>query len=459
MGWAWLLAACSVAFGQSPTWHATEVSGGTGGPFAVGTSVRVWGPTGEVFLLRHDHQLLPLSNGTELLMQSATLEQWRCLDGPDGYCADATHQGRWMVGSTDEGNHMLHPSMAVHDLGEVRRVSIVRATKGYRYTCPQQPDGKTQWDLAAFEFHSGRGVVSMVPLEFARNASECTDWGRLEVQVDDDGVPWACYTHADEAVGDAVRCRKQTSPLRWGEVIDLPRLWEADHPSFVLHDGQPVVAVHEAQGSDHRLRLHLPDPTLSPIDFDGEAEDQVRKNYPSLNGSDGIYRLAYEAGPGSKPVAYLRSCDAAAGDCSDYEPGSPNDGWAEEGFAGAEGIAGHPEFAVDAAARREFLAYETNVAAAPAVHNRVRVATRCIGDTDWLELAPREPDAQINDQVLGFGRPAFVLDTVHQLMHLSVIEATAWEGKLPDLHDPATDARLFWLRASYADLPACPVAG
>lgn len=459
MGLPLLLALTLPALGQELVWHTTDL-GTPGGPYPVGASVRVWGPTGEVFLLRHEHERLAVATG-EPYRQSAVLEQFRCLPArdPSSWCAHVVNEGQWPIGTVDEGNHMLHPSMVVRDMGPVRRLTLVRATRGYRYACPSHPDGRTQWDLAAFEVDSGKGVVSTVPLEFARGPDDCTDWGRLEVQMGADRVPWACYTHADEAIGDRVRCRRQTEPLHWSEVLDLPHRWEADHPSFALVGGHPLVAVHETDGRGHRIRLHGPGARREPIDLDDDAFLERRKNYPSIASEAGHTVVAYEVGSDTTPSVWLRSCDAGDA-CTDYRPDSVDDAWHEESFEGPQGLAAHPQVAIDTGAGRLFLAYGSNVAVDPrtATRARIQLATRCLAtpDAPFDLFALPTPAEPAHDQVFGYGRPALELDRHHRMVHLAVIEATDWEGRMPDLDDPDTDSTLRWMRASYADLPPCP---
>jgi hypothetical protein len=437
-----LLFAAGVAMAQSLTWHATDVSGGDGVPFAVGTTMGLWSPGDEVYFVRAEHEVQ--ADGDR--HQSAILSQWRC----QGACATPELVGEWPLGRRDAGRHLLHPSVVVHDRGDVRQLFAARATYGYRHGCAPNADGTGRWDLAAFEAHGGVGVVSTVPLEYARDETECTDWGRLQLTADDDGVPWVCYTHASPTSADRVRCRSRAAPLQWGPPEEVPTGGSTDHPSVAVYDGEPIVVVHTVRGADHHAELMLPG-AATPLVLLGPPE-VLRVNDPVVATGAGRVFVAVETGTTTRPFVRVYDCDLTASDCTDPSSWSHDDLLRGELFD-----ASHPEIAVDPSARRLFVAVKTNVAPRPGVnvHRRVRVATRCLDDDDWQLLTPPEPADPSHDQALGYGRPLMVADPLYRVLHLSILESALWDERLPEMDDPSVDTVHRWLRASYADLPTC----
>jgi len=450
------LAAPSAAHAQELTWHTKKVRV-VGVP--VGVSLRNWGPTGDTFLFVHH---VDRDDETDDLVHTTTLRHLRCDDAPEGWCATSTFLDSERVGDTvitrADRFHYMHPTTSVKLGGEAPKLILARAEPRHPLDCLPLAD-EPSWTLSAFLYQSGEAAVTdSMPLV---GTDDCRDHGKTEVLWSGDDLH-ACYTSQPRLGDDVVQCNDDIGTDwalddGWQAPVDLD-LGDGleDHPSFVMRDGVPVVALHVKQGDDHSIRMRLASGewvTLSQV-------DPVWKNHPHMSDDGGAHVLVYQVGLGaSARIAYKRCHpDQAPGGCLDYRQ-SPDDDWKESYVTDAPGGEHHfpgaarPEHVVDHAAGREYVTFAYNADRGGDTSDRVVVGTRCaVPGARWEFLHPREPADPGIDQYLPMGTPALVLDRAHDMVHLAFVEGQR-DGAHVDLD---ADGDIYWLRADVSSLPACP---
>jgi hypothetical protein len=452
------------------TWHVDEVPNNVSGAgeSPLGVSVRQWGPTSDVFVFFHGTREMTVG-GQTYNRQAGRLKHYTCDPAGGGYdyCETATLDNDDQIGPFSRGNHLLHPAMAIKGISGGRELRLSRAEFDYGgANCPVysggqgQPD-QEQWDLVAYKWNTTNGSISDQAIEAAFSANECTDFGITELAFDGSGTARAYYTHGDPATHDAVHCNEEATGSTWNNVIHYEALgglfYDADHPSFVLDGGDPIVVHHETNGTAHAISFRPADPLATDFSFDNSSVSTFRKDHPRMVKSTDGLRVVYMFAEDANARLMYRWCDDLSGDCDDYtaDPtNTGNDDWYEEVVTGDTDHhdVNYPEIRVDYGERREFVAfsYDAN-GTLPGQHRRVAVGTRCIGaGNSWSFFEPRTPPSSTWDQVLHYGRPSLVLDKNNDMLHLVFVEAEEWETLTPD-YDSGGVGDVYWARASYAD--------
>jgi len=464
LGWAglaWLLTASTPANAQGLpvlglTWHETEID-----PAGVpqGVSIRNWGPTGDNFLF-YDHVEPVYVGGALTSYDNVTSFAHYSCDAAGGgydYCETVTLEDDLDVGSTintgfdPSDTHAMHPASAIRKVSSDFELTLSRAEPEGTHTCADI-GGLPTWDLMSYVYRTDTAsITDTLAIQRADNAADCQDHGKTELAYDG-STAHACYTVTTQSTGDLVQCNEDDgSSGEWGSAVDLARVDEEDHPSFVLDGSDRVVAAHAYDSSDdHSIEVRLADGSTSELI---SLHGSTKKNHPETSWNNDVLRVVYRHDQGANAdIAYKRCHTSGTNDCSDWDsPGDPNDDWQESYIVEDKFGASHVEHVVDVGAQREFVAFYFNGGSAGAPKQRVLVGSRCLHD-DWEFDLPRTPDTGTDDQVLNYGTPSLVLDRVEEVVHIAFIEADEFD----DQHaDPEQDGQIYWMRANYDGLDSC----